>query len=68
MKIICWLVVPVVMVCLLVADALGVYTFTGENLVVLGACLCVVLLPFFSEIKVKDLAVKTRRSEGDKGT
>lgn len=62
---ICWIVIPGVLAGFLAADALGVYPFTKENMIVIGICLAVVLLPFFSEIKVKDLSVK--RSEWDKG-
>ena len=68
MRLICWGVIPVITSGLLVADAPGVYQFTHENLIVIGVCLAVILLPFFSEIKVKDLSVKRNRSGSDKGT
>lgn len=68
MRFICWVVIPAVMVGFLTADAFGIYTFTRENLFVIGLCLVVILLPFFSEIKVKDISVKRNKSESDKGT
>ena len=68
MRLICWFVIPMVMVGFLMADAFGIYTFTKENLLIIGLCLAVILLPFFSEIKVKDISVKRRKSGSDKGT
>ncbi len=56
--IICWIVIPVAVMILLILDGLGVYAFTTERLIVLGAGLLVILLPFFSEITVKNLSVK----------
>ena len=65
MRLICWLIIPAVTVCVLVADAIGLYPITKESLIVIGLCLAAVLLPFFGEIKVKDLSVK-RSSSGSK--
>lgn len=55
---ICWIVIPLVVIVLLILDGLGVYSFTTERLIVLGAGLLVILLPFFSEITVKNISVK----------
>lgn len=66
MRIICWFVTPAVMAAFLTADALGIYPFTKESLTVIGICLAVALLPFFSEITVKDLSVKRNRHRSDK--
>ena len=68
MRLICWLFVPVTMVVLVAADAIGIFTFTKENLMVIGSCLVVILLPFFNEIKVKDWSVKRSESEMDRDT
>jgi len=63
MRLICWLVVPTAMIAALTADAIGLYEFTNENLIVISLSLVVILLPFFSEIKIKDLSVKRNKSE-----
>ena len=68
MRLICWFVLPTAMAGFLTADAFGIYTFTKENLLVIGLCLVVILLPFFSEIKVKDISVKRSKPGSDKGT
>lgn len=68
MRLVCWFVIPAVMAGFLTADALGIYPFTNESLTVIGICLAVVLLPFFSEIRVKDLSVKRNKSGSDKDT
>lgn len=58
LKPICWIVFPVITATLLVLDALGVYTFNTERLIVLGIGLLAVLLPICSEIKIKDISIK----------
>lgn len=55
--------VPISIVILLVLDALGIYTFNTERLLVLGVGLVTILLPFFSEITVKDLTVKRNKTK-----
>lgn len=58
LKIICWLLAPLAMAALLVLDALGIYVFSTERLLVLGVGLLVILLPFFAEIKFQNLHLK----------
>lgn len=58
---VCWIVIPLIVVILLVLDALGIYVFNGERLVVLGIGLLVILLPFFSEITIQDLSIKCNK-------
>ena len=55
---ICWIVIPVVMITLLVLDALKIYSFNTERLIIIGACVFVVLIPFFKEITIKDFSLK----------
>lgn len=62
LKTVCWMIVPVIVVALLVLDALDVYAFNTERLIVLGVSLLMILLPFFSEITVKDISVKRGKS------
>lgn len=63
LKRLCWILVPVVTVGLLVLDAMGIYTFNTERLLVLGAGLLVLLLPCFSEVSIKDLTVRRDKPE-----
>ena len=67
MRILCWGLIPVAAAALIVLDALDIYTFSKERLWVLGILLVVVLLPFFSEVTVKNLTGKRGRpgSDGD---
>ena len=65
LKIVCWGIVPVAGIVLLVLDALGLYSFNTERLIVLGVGLLIVLLPFFSEITVKDITVKRGKIHKD---
>lgn len=58
LKIACWVLVPIVLVALVVLDALDIYIFNTERLIVLGVGLLVILLPFFSEVTLKGLSVK----------
>ena len=59
---ICWLIIPLIVIALLTLDGLGIYTFTTERLIVLGAGLLVMLLPFFSEITIKNFSIKKDRT------
>ena len=63
LKVICWILVPAAITALVVLDALGVYVFNAERLLVLGVGLLIVLLPFFSEITLKGLSVKRNKGE-----
>lgn len=63
-KVICWILVPILIVILLVLDALGIYSFNTERLIVLGTGLLSILLPFFSEITVKELSLKRNKPHG----
>lgn len=66
LKTVCWIVVPVIVAALLTLDALGIYSFSAERLIVLGIYLLVILLPFFSEIDVKGIVLK--RDKPKKGS
>lgn len=64
-KPICWFVFPLIGLALLALDALGIYSFTPMRLIVMGAIVLIVLLPFFSEISIKDISLK-RNKDKDK--
>lgn len=56
--VICWIVIPISVIALLVLDGLGLYKFTSERLIVLGACAALSLLPFCNEITIKSFTIK----------
>ena len=55
---ICWLIIPISTIGLLVLDAIGLYSFNTERIIVIGACVIIVLIPFFNEITIKNLSLK----------
>lgn len=55
---ICWVIVPVSILSLLILDGMGLYYFNTERLLIIGACILVLLIPFFSEITVKSVSLK----------
>lgn len=65
LKIICWILMPVIITALLILDALRIYIFSTERLLVLGIGLLIILLPFFSEITLKGLTVKRDKTDDD---
>lgn len=56
--IICWIVIPTVIITLLVLDGFKLYMFNTERLIIIGACIFVMLIPFFKEITIKDFSFK----------
>ena len=62
---ICWIIVPIVILILLGLDGAGIYSFNTERLIILGVGLVVVLLPFFSEVTVKNFSLKRKNGEGN---
>ena len=57
-NIICWMILPTAIIILLVLDGFEIYTFNTERLIVIGACIIVVLIPFFNEITIKNISIK----------
>ena len=55
---VCWVIIPLAIIIILLLDGLGLYPFTTERMIVMGVGLLVVLLPFFSEITVKNFSIK----------
>lgn len=62
---VCWIIVPLALICLLVLDGLGLYLFNTERLVVIGVCIIVVLIPFFSEITIKSISLKKETNHNE---
>lgn len=63
---ICWIFIPTAIITLLVLDALKLYAFNTERLIIIGACIFVVLIPFFKEITVKDFSLKRETTNNQK--
>lgn len=59
----CWLIFPLIAIALLVLDALDIYEITYQRLAVVGAGALIVLIPFFSEISLKDITLKRKSGE-----
>lgn len=55
---VCWVLVPLFVIILLTLDGLGLYPFNTQRLLVLGACLLIMLLPFFKEISINNISIK----------
>ncbi len=64
-KPICWFMFPLIGIALLVLDAIGIYSFTPMRLIVIGAIMLIILLPFFSEISIKDISLKRNKDKRD---
>lgn len=59
--IICWIIVPIAVIILLVLDGTGIYQFNKQRLLVIGACALVILIPFFSEVTIKNVSIKKNK-------
>ena len=57
-SLICWVIIPCAIIPMLILDGVGLYTFNTERIIVLGVGVLVVLIPFFSEITVKNFSIK----------
>lgn len=59
-KPLCWILFPAIGAILLLLDAFKIYTLTPLRLVLLGAIVILILVPFFSEITLKDFSFKRK--------
>ncbi|MBO4914177.1 MAG: hypothetical protein J5449_03140 [Oscillospiraceae bacterium] len=59
-KWLCWLLFPLLAIVLLLLDAFGKYQITALRLAVIGATVVIILIPFFSEITLKDVTFKRK--------
>jgi len=65
-NILCWIILPIMIVSLLVIERIGLYDFTNERLIVIGVLLVIIMVPFFNEISVKDISIKRRENADEK--
>lgn len=59
-KPLCWWVFPFITAVLIMLDAFNIYILTPLRLILLGATVIVILVPFFSEITLKDFSFKRK--------
>lgn len=57
-NLICWIIIPSAITLMLVLDGLGFYIFNTDRIIVLGVGISVLLIPFVSEISVKNFSIK----------
>ena len=57
-QLICWIVIPIAILTMLVLDGFGLYPFNTERIIVMGAGISIMLIPFFSEITVSNFTFK----------
>lgn len=58
LALICWLLILPISIILMVLDAFDVYSLNTERLILLGAIVIIFILPFYSEISIKDVYMK----------
>lgn len=58
LALICWLLILPISIILLILDAVDVYSLNTERLILLGAIVIIFILPFYSEISIKDFYIK----------
>lgn len=56
MKKLCWIFFPIMTLFILFLDAYKIYELTSLRLIVIGAIVVIILLPFFNEISIKDFS------------
>lgn len=58
LKMLCWVIFPVVCLTLILLDAFGVYTLSTLRLITVGAGAIATLIPCFKEIKIGEISLK----------
>lgn len=66
LKPLCWIILPITAAIIFLLDELNICELDTERLIVVGAVLIVVLLPFFAEITVKGITMKRAPSENER--
>lgn len=58
LKILCWLILPIICLALVLLDAFNIYVFSTLRLITIGAGAVVTLIPCFKEIKIGEVSLK----------
>ena len=59
----CWIIAPLAIISLLILDAIGLYAFNTERLLVIGVCLLIALIPYVEEISIKSFSIKKEHDD-----
>lgn len=65
LKVVCWIIIPLLIIALFLLDALSCYHLTTERLILFGGLLLSILLPFFGEIKVGEITLSNKKKNKD---
>lgn len=60
LKILCWLILPLICLTLVLLDAFGIYKLSTLRLLTVGAGAVVMLIPCFKEIKIGEILLKNQ--------
>lgn len=60
LKILCWLILPLICLALVLLDAFEIYKFSTLRLLTIGAGAVVTLIPCFKEIKIGEVSLKNQ--------
>lgn len=63
LRIVCWGVVPVLIIAIFILDMQALYPLTTERLILLGILILTLLLPFFGEIKVGEVTLSNKKKD-----
>lgn len=55
LKIVCWLIIPALIIASLYLDIKGIYPYTTERIIIYGFLLLSILIPFFGEIRIGEI-------------
>ena len=61
-NLICWVIIPLIIIVTLIMDGLGLYPLNTERIIVIGIGVLAVLIPFFSEITIKNFSIKREKN------
>ena len=66
LKLLCWIILPIIGIALLLLDAFDIYTFSTLRIIVIGSLAAIILLPCFKEIKIGEVLLKKEIEEEKK--
>ena len=66
LKIICWGIIPALIIALFILDVLSLYPLTTERLILFGILILSLLLPFFGVVKVGEVTLSNKKKDEEK--
>ena len=67
LKIVCWGVIPLLIIGIIILDILKVYQISTERLFIYGFLLLSLLIPFFGEVKVGNISLIQKQKKDKEG-